>query len=278
MAKHDLAEEFAELQRRINLGGRAAVAQAAHLEVRDVLHRSEALRERGLQDVLIGSYARHTAIWPGKDVDVFGKLTAETVGTIEPLVAYDLFVAALAPHYGARMTLQPRSIKIAFGAAFGIPDARHLADLDGRADDLFDFAVDVVPAVRWDDHWGIPARDRLLWGGAGSGRWVQTDPEAVTEASAARNADPLIGGQGGFVPTVKAIKQMKTHHLPDRKPARLFYEFILHEGFGRGAVAGPAWADLTASALAYVAARPLGLQRARPRSGPRSGVRTDTRS
>ena len=169
MAKHDLAEEFAELQRRINLGGRAAVAQAAHLEVRDVLHRSEALRERGLQDVLIGSYARHTAIWPGKDVDVFGKLTAETVDTIEPLVAYELFVAALAPHYGARMTLQPRSIKIAFGAAFGIPDARHLADLDGRADDLFDFAVDVVPAVRWDDHWGIPARDRSLWGG-GRGR------------------------------------------------------------------------------------------------------------
>jgi tRNA nucleotidyltransferase (CCA-adding enzyme) len=39
--------------------------------------------------VLIGSYARHTAIWPGKDVDVFTKLTRLSVGATNPRTIFE---------------------------------------------------------------------------------------------------------------------------------------------------------------------------------------------
>lgn len=65
MAEQDLTYQFTESQRRINLTERVAIAQAAHLEVRAVLADDTVLNEHGLDDVLIGSYARNTAIWPG---------------------------------------------------------------------------------------------------------------------------------------------------------------------------------------------------------------------
>lgn len=93
MAVYPLTDEFGEAQKNVNLGRRRLVAQAAHHEVRTVLKLCRELREHGLDDVLIGSYARDTGIWPGKDVDIFGKLTRATVESLHPDVAYQLFSA-----------------------------------------------------------------------------------------------------------------------------------------------------------------------------------------
>ncbi len=48
---------------------------AGHKEIRELLEGDEQLCELGVDTILIGSYARHTGIYPGKDVDVFVKLT-----------------------------------------------------------------------------------------------------------------------------------------------------------------------------------------------------------
>ncbi len=114
MAVYPFNTEFGKAQSNINLGDRTKIAIAAHVEVRTVLNANAALREAGLADVLVGSYARLLSIWPGKDVDVFGRLVAHTVGTITPASAYELFAAALAPFDGqGRLTRQPRSLKSA---------------------------------------------------------------------------------------------------------------------------------------------------------------------
>jgi hypothetical protein len=84
MAEHDLNDEFQTTHQRVSLGDRALVAIAAQVEVRSILRADGQLRRHGLNDVLIGSYARRVSIWPGKDVDVFGRLTTENVGSILP--------------------------------------------------------------------------------------------------------------------------------------------------------------------------------------------------
>ena len=66
MATHPLTTQFAEAQRNVNLGSRRLVAMAAHTEVRSILRAAVPLVDLGLDDVLIGSYARETGIWPGK--------------------------------------------------------------------------------------------------------------------------------------------------------------------------------------------------------------------
>ena len=97
MAVFDLHDQFKKMQSNIKLGDRALVAIAAHVEVRSVLRESEALLEHGLDDVLVGSYARKVSIYPGKDVDVFGRLMSDTVSSIAPDDAYALFDHALKP-------------------------------------------------------------------------------------------------------------------------------------------------------------------------------------
>ena len=271
MARFPLADQFLEAHRRISLGDREIVAIAAHVEVREELRKDRVLNELGLDDILVGSYARHVSIWPGKDVDVLGRLMLHTTTSLAPDDAYRAFERALAK-YGLerRLTCQPRSLKVSFGPsrapmalsirAAGVEygwDAgranRVLANLDQLA---FEFSVDVVPAVPWGDHYGIPdlgvdprgLQVRL-------GTWQLTSPVKLTELTAERNRHPQIGGVGAFVRTFKTFKQVKAHHLPDTKPSSLYYEFILHEGFAAGSVVGDSWADLTTSALSYVADR-----------------------
>lgn len=264
MATYDLTPQFRESQRRINLGERAKVARAAHLEVAAVLQEDPQLVEKGLTPALIGSYARETSIWPGKDVDVFGKLERCDIHSIRPDTAYGLFRSALAV-FGDRLEEQPRSLKVKFGPEVGYPEQRFLEAVDaadstiqnvGRLD--FAFSVDVVPAVHWDDedNWGIPTRDVDLWLRASpQERWVKTNPEALTDLTRALNRDVLMGADGAFVPTVKAMKQIKVAHLGKAKPSALFVEFMLHEGCRIGDIHGDSWADLTQSALRYVVDR-----------------------
>jgi hypothetical protein len=208
-----------------------------------------------LHDVLIGSYARATGIHPGKDVDIFAKLTAVDITEIDPEEAYTRVRDALAGAYDGRITEQPRSLKISFGSAQP-PQERFLKEMAASRADVFDFAVDVVPAVRSGDRWAIPRRDREQWRlAAPEQRWVVTDPEAINALTVQRNDDFQVAGDGAFVPTVKAIKQIRRHHLGDQRPGGLFFEFILHEGFLAGEIRGDSWADVTASALAYIEAR-----------------------
>lgn len=271
MAEHDLHNEFLTTHQNVALGDRALVVIAAHVEVRSVIRADPQLRAHGLDDILIGSYARRVSIWPGKDVDILGRL-AETVASMAPDTAYEMFHAALRSfEEQGRLTPQPRSFKIEFsprqrpGEDYIRTAAREygwgtsrvgrvLRDLDQLA---FDFSVDVVPAVSWDAHYGIPEIDRRLTTGERyrTGHWRQTDPVELTRLTQERNRAPRIGGVGAYVRTVKEVKQIKAHHLPDTKPSALYYEFLLYDGFAEGAIAGASWADITASALAYLADR-----------------------
>ena len=58
-----------------NIGAKRARAIKAHTEIRALLETDPYLRNLGVDTVLIGSYARRTGIFPGRDVDVFVKLT-----------------------------------------------------------------------------------------------------------------------------------------------------------------------------------------------------------
>jgi tRNA nucleotidyltransferase (CCA-adding enzyme) len=78
---HALAAQFRSALQAIEIKDeRRDHAIAAHTEIRTYLEADSTLRDWGVETVLIGSYARHTAIWPGKDVDVFTKLTRLSVG------------------------------------------------------------------------------------------------------------------------------------------------------------------------------------------------------
>ena len=271
MAISPLHHEFIIKQRNIALGDRALIAIAAHVEVRSVLRAAPLLLAHKLDDVLIGSYARRVSIWPGKDVDVFGRLMADTIDTLGPDAAYELFLQALEPYANeGRLTTQPRSLKVGFSATK--PPA--LSSIRGAAkeyrwdpqrvervvasiaDVAFDFSVDVVPAVVWGHHYGIPDLGRLATGERHrNGQWLETNPVKLTELTQQRNRSPLIVGAGAYVRTVRAVRQVKSHHLRHAKPSSLYYELILHEGFAGGAIAGDTWADITASALRYIASR-----------------------
>lgn len=260
-----LSEQFRIAQSNLELGARRKVAIAAHLEVRAAMRLARTLTERGLDDVLIGSYPRRTGIWPGKDVDVFAKLTNESIDTIDPSVAYELFLTVLDRAFPGRVQQQDRSVKIEYRPTL-LPDlsfvrqaARLLdeSDVIGPADG-FEFSVDVVPAVHFGSVWGIPDRSREHWTrSAAAERWTRTNPEKLTELTQQLNGQASINGQGTYVPTVKTIRQIRRTHLGDAKPGGFFFELLVHEGFTIGQVKGDSWAEITASTLRYLADRLL---------------------
>lgn len=272
MAVHALHDQFVAMQHSIALGDRALLVIAAHTEVGAVLRASDELRGHGLDAVLIGSYARRVMNWPGKDVDVFGRLLGETVDSMTPGDAYEAFGRALEPFADeGRLTSQPRSFKVDYGpdrvpraaairsagTDYGWGSARVANVLRNRQQLAFEFSVDVVPAVVWDRHFGIPETNQNLRTGARhrTGHWRQTDPVQLIQLTRTRNRDQQVMGQGAFVRTVKAIRQAKTNHLSKTRPSSLFYEFMLHEGFDDGSIFGDSWADITASALSFIAER-----------------------
>src|SRR5580704_9171300 len=263
MTIQTLAEQFRIAQQNIGLGSRRKVAIAAHLEVRAALHLAPSLVGRSLFDVLIGSYPRRTGIWPGKDVDVFGKLTSESIDTIEPGSAYDLFLTVLDDAFPGRIIPQDRSVKVAYRPD-RLPAAQYIreaakalkaSDVLG-ADEGFEFSVDVVPAVRFGNVWGIPNRNRETWTRtAAAERWIRTNPEKLTELTQQLNGMLKISGQGAYVPTVKTVRQIRRTRLGDAKPGGLYFELIVHEGFTNGEINGDSWAEITASTLRYIADR-----------------------
>jgi hypothetical protein len=263
MTIQPLTSEFKATQHNINLGVRRTIAVAAHLEVRAALLVAVPLTSRGLDDILIGSYRRNTGIWPGKDVDVFGKLTEESIESISPELAYSLFYGVLTEAFPGRVSPQARSVKVDYKPDV-LPDAAFVREAaaflkESAAVPLaegFEFSVDVVPAVHFGEVWGIPQRDRDVWTrAAASDRWTRTDPEELTELTQKQNAGFLIGGQGAYVPTVKAVRQIRRSHLGDLKPGGFYFELLTYEGFSTGQITGNSWAEVTASTLSHLAVR-----------------------
>jgi tRNA nucleotidyltransferase (CCA-adding enzyme) len=151
-----LAKQFDESLALIDIGAKATRAQEAHTEVRQVLETSETLRSWGIDTILIGSYARHTGIYPGKDVDVFSKMTK--LDTSEsPKNVFETLRNTLVGHYGRRATAQRRSVKVSFRS---------------------EFSVDAVPAVKSGTRWAIPNKNQAAWEELSS-RWTETDPERL---------------------------------------------------------------------------------------------------
>jgi hypothetical protein len=284
MAIYPLHDQFRSMQQRIALGSRALVAIAAHLEVRSVLRASNELRAHGLDDLLIGSYARKVSIWPGRDVDVFGRLMTESVSSIPPDAAYEAFRRALQYFEAAgRLTAGPRSFKIDYSpdrtpsAGFIRTAAQEYGWARGQLADVlanlreraFEFSVDVVPAVRWGAHYGIPETGRHSSTGERyrTGHWRRTNPVDLIEETKVRNRAPRVAGVGAYVRTVKSVRQIKTHHLRGARPSSLYYEFVLYEGFATGVIGGDSWADIMASALSFIVSR-LGTVRSQPVCDP----------
>jgi hypothetical protein len=234
-----LEEQFEGALARIEVSGpKRDRAIKAHEEMRGVLEADPKLQEWGIETVLIGSYARRTGIYPGKDVDVFVKLTKLTTESAEPATVYNRVRDVLVDHYGDRAKPQVRSIKVEF-------------DFDGDG-----FAVDAVPAVRMGERWGIPRRKTELWESPDvAERWVETDPEKLAELTTERNKSPKVGPQGAYVPTVKLVRQTRRHHLGDQKPAGLYFEILTFWAFQSGAITGDCFAEILAQTLRAVAAQ-----------------------
>jgi hypothetical protein len=218
-------QAFRDALTMIGLGDKRARAIKAHEEVRDVLARDETLKAWGVQTILIGSYGRETAIYPGKDVDVFVKLPG---GPDDPEEVFQAVKKPLADEYGDRLEEHRRSLMIKFGD---------------------DFSVDAVPAIPTSLHWKIPEADET---GART-RWEETDPEKLTDLTHRRNDAPVVDGAGAYVPTAKLIRQIRRHHLGKAKPGGFYFEMETYAAFQAG-VSGSSRAEILASTLDRIAA------------------------
>ena len=206
---------------------------AAHKEIRELLEGDEQLCELGVDTILIGSYARHTGIYPGKDVDVFVKLTKLDTSA-DPAEVSAAVERVLTAEYGDRAEKQRRSVKIGFGD-------------DG-------FSVDAVPAVKMGSRWALPNHDPDKWGNTDE-RWIETDPEKMHTLTKERNESPKVGERGAYVPTVKLMRQTRRQHLGDDKPGGLYFEILTYWAFKDAKVSGTSFAEIFASALRVVATR-----------------------
>lgn len=228
-----LSSQFKDAIRNVSVDEKAERAQAAHQEVRTLLERDKTLQSWGVDTVLIGSYARHTAIYPGRDVDIFTKLTALDMSA-SPKMVFDEVCNVMVKEYGDRAEPRARSIKIAFGAD--------------------DFSVDVVPAVRSGSRWALPRHDRERWEDLESA-WVDTDPERLTQLTREMNERYVVGTQGAYIPIVRLMRQTRRHHLGrESKPGGLYFELITYWTYDEG-VNGSSFAELFAESLNGAAVR-----------------------
>jgi hypothetical protein len=233
---HTLAKQFASALGFIEVKGAwRDFAAEAQTQIRTHLEGDSTLKEWGLETVLIGSYGRGTAIWPGKDVDVFAKLSALRVGDTDPAAIFDHVRDGLVAAYGDRAEPQNRSVKVSF-------------DRDG-----FEFSVDVVPAVRWEDRWAIPTRDVDQWGRSDDDRWVATDPEQLAKLTTRANGMLSVGSQGAYVPVVKLLRQTRSNHRGDLKPGGFYFELMAYQTFATKGASGDNFAQIFAATLGCVA-------------------------
>jgi hypothetical protein len=244
-----LSDQFERAVSNVTVSGpKLAKAIAAHTEVRLLLESDPELRDWGIDTILIGSYARQTARYPGKDVDVFLRFTALSVRH-DPSKVYSGVERVLVAHYGdkefgGRVTRQARSLKVDF------PDTE-----DPHSDESF--SIDAVPAVPWSEHWGIPNRDRDEWAKEEK-RWILTDPAqfaAETNTLATANWSPTVGGSNAYRATIRLLRQIRHVHLGENRPGGLFTEIAAYYAWRDREVVGDSWAELVAASLSQVAVR-----------------------
>lgn len=230
-----LAEQFDDALTRVELAEKKRRVENAHTEIRTHVENNDQLRSWGVDTVLIGSYARHTAIYPGKDVDVFAKL-AQLDTRVNPATVFEGVRNALVAKYGSRAQPQARSVKVIFPSS---------------GDE--DFHVDVVPAVRYGTRWAIPRRDTTRWEAVEAReRWVETDPEEMTRLASQMNATIRINGRGAFVPIVKLVRQTRRQHRGKEKPGGFYFELMVYWTFNSG-ISGNSFAELLAKTLRSIA-------------------------
>lgn len=248
-----LPTEFGLAVRNVTISGtKRDRAIAAHTEVRELLEADPVLAGWGIDTRLIGSYARHTARYPGKDVDVFLRFTRLTTAD-HPGTIYGQVSDVLIRKYGledvdtgGRVRTQPRSLKIAFN------------DPDQPDSDL-SFSIDAVPAVPWGDHWGIPNRESDRWSDVDTeNRWVLTSPiefAGRTEAFSTTAGSPTVGAVNAYCPVVRVLRQIRHVHLGQDRPGGLYTEVAAYHAWRQRAVGGSSWAELVAGSLREVASQ-----------------------
>lgn len=230
-----LEEQFKGALGRLELGEKRNRVIAAHTELRGVLESDDLLSSWGVETVLIGSYARDTAIHPGKDVDVFTKLTKLDT-SVTPRKVFEAVRDVLVARYEDRAQSQARSIKVIFST-------------EGEED----FHVDVVPAVKKGSRWAIPRRDTRRWEAPKvEERWVETNPERMTKLTSEMNVTLKVDGQGAYVPVVKLVRQTRWHHRGKDKPGGFYFELMTYSSFAAGAD-GSSFAEIFAKTLRAVA-------------------------
>lgn len=243
--------EFDQAVRNVTISGvKRDRAIAAHTEVRALLEADAELCLWGIDSILIGSYARQTARYPGKDVDVFLRFKNLSVRH-DPGKVYSAVERVLVARYGlkdldtdGRVTRRARSLNVDF------PDPE---------DDLGDnsFSIDAVPAVPWGEHWGIPNRDRDLWNSEEK-RWVKTNPAKFandTNALAIASWSPTVGAINPYRPVVRLLRQVRHAHLGKQRPGGLFTEVAAYYAWKDRLVTGSTWAELLTSTMEQVATR-----------------------
>ncbi len=244
-----LPTEFGLAVRNVTISGaKRKRAIDAHTEVRELLEADRELCGWGVDTRLIGSYARHTARYPGKDVDVFLRFVRLSTAD-DPGAVYEGVARVLTNKYGekdvdlgGRVTRQPRSLKVAF------------TDADEPDSDL-SFSIDAVPAIPWGDHWGIPNRDPERWQDPRS-RWVLTSPIKFADDSETLSTSPgspTVGTDNAYCPVVRLLRQVRHVHLGENRPGGLYSEVAAYHAWKRRRVAGDSWAQLLAESLREVA-------------------------
>jgi hypothetical protein len=246
-----LDTEFAQAVRNVTVNGeKRERAQAAHTEVRGVLQDDKELCDWGISPRLIGSYARQTGRYPGKDVDVFLRFM-DLSNQHAPDKIYDAVERVLVARYGlkdedpdGRVHKQARSLKIDF------PDN----------DDPYsenDFSIDAVPAVPWGEHWGIPNRERSQWNNDDK-RWIKTNPIQFaddTDTLATATWSPTVNSANAYRGVVRLLRQVRHVHFGEQRPGGLFTEVAAYYVWNDQKVSGTTWAELLISTLEEVGKR-----------------------
>ena len=243
----NLRNQFAQALTNIEINGQKRKrAIDAHTEIRELLQQDNQLKEWGVEPLLIGSYGRDVAIYPGKDVDVFLRFTRLDT-TAAPKAVFDAVWGVIVRKYGqygqgnGRAQQQARSVKVLF------PDRDRVSGGD--------FSVDAVPAVRRGELWAIPTKDQNRWV-EGEGRWVTTGAVRFGELSTDLNqAASKVGDRPAYKPIVKLVRQIRESHLGDKRPGGLYLEFVTFEAWRSGLVAGSEWDALLARTLQCIADR-----------------------
>lgn len=244
-----LDTQFARAVRNVTVNGeKRERAIAAHTEVRGVLQDDEELCGWGISPRLIGSYARQTGRYPGKDVDVFLRFV-DLSNRYAPDKIYDAVERVLVAEYGlkeegGRVTRQARSLNIDF------PDNEDPFSDNG-------FSIDAVPAVPWGEHWGIPNRERDMWNNDEQ-RWIKTNPiQFADDTNALATADwsPTVNSVNAYRGVVRLLRQIRHVHFGKQRPGGLFTEVAAYYVWNDQKVSGTTWAELLISTLEEIGKR-----------------------